>query len=216
MSILTGPEILRTIRRTHSFKEAGWPPPIPMIEIEPFAEERLGPNSYDVSLSAQLRVYASHHSGLGPLGVFNPLDCRKDNPTVPFTIPEEGFVLLPGTLYLGSTVERTVTAGLTPWLDGRSSIGRLGIQIHATAGRGDDGWCGQWTMEIQCIYPVRIYAGMKIGQLTFFTITGERKPYSGRYQDQAGPTPSRLWQGDEDQRGTLPEANVESNDPPMS
>ena len=124
----------------------------------------------------------------------------KQNHTVKeTTIPKEGYVLYPGVLYLGCTVERTQCAGLVPWLDGRSSVGRLGLSIHVTAGRGDSGFgmadpegC-TWTLEMSVIQPLRIYAGVRIGQLTFMTLEGEQTSYDGRYTKQDGPVASRLW-----------------------
>lgn len=206
MSILTGPEIVRIVSRTRGFREAGTTPPLPMIDIDPFDESRAGPNSYDVLLGNKLRVYTlytpaqlSMFMGLADLSNCRTyLDVREANPTHEIEIPESGYLLQPGVLYLGHTVERTMTAGCVPWLDGRSSIGRLGIQIHATAGRGDDGFgCNDvggcsWTMEISVVHPVLVYPNLRIGQLTFFTIEGERLPYSGRYTKQDGPTASKL------------------------
>ncbi len=90
-----------------------------------------------------------------------------------FEIPEEGFVLEPNTLYLGVTAEYTESHAHVPFLEGKSSTGRLGIDIHATAGKGDVGFCNAWTLEISCIQPVRIYAGMPIGQLIYFAVEGK-------------------------------------------
>lgn len=209
MAILTGPEIIRLIGSTRASKrwaaDHGVPEVlfVPRLDIEPFDPARAGPNSYDVTLADKLLVYNLVNSsayllyGSGAaLEYRNELDVRRETPTTELTIPPDGMVLLPGILYLGSTVERTACHGLIPWLDGRSSVGRLGIQIHATAGRGDDGWEGTWTLEITVTHPVRVYPGMRIGQLTFFTTRGERAPYAGRYQHQAGPTASRMHQPD--------------------
>jgi dCTP deaminase len=90
-----------------------------------------------------------------------------------FEIGDEGFVIQPGELYLGVTIEYTETYCAVPFLEGKSSVGRLGIDIHATAGKGDVGFCNTWTLEISCVKPVRIYAGMPIGQLIYFTVNGE-------------------------------------------
>ena len=98
---------------------------------------------------------------------------REHNKIELFEIPLEGFVLQPGTLYLGVTSEYTETHAHVPFLEGKSSTGRLGIDIHATAGKGDVGFCNTWTLEISCAQPVRIYAGMPIGQLIYFVVDGE-------------------------------------------
>ncbi len=210
MSVLSGPEIKRLVERTARLKKAArenntpWPPGdefCPLLEITPFTPEHVGPNSYDVRLGDRLLTY----QGIGEYSEnYVVLDCRKDNPTVEHIIPDEGIVLEPGRLYLGSTVERTWCAGLTPWCDGRSSVGRLGMQIHMTAGRGDDGFGGHveggcaWTLEIAVVHPLRVYANMRVGQLTFFTLQGKRQAYTGKYTQQTNPTASRLWMDDKE------------------
>lgn len=132
------------------------------IVIEPFNKKYLGSNSYDVHLSKYLAVYSE-----------KILDAKKHNQVTHFEIPDEGYVLQPGTLYLGVTQEYTETHQHVPFLEGKSSTGRLGIDIHATAGKGDVGFCNTWTLEISCVHPVRIYAGMPIGQLIYFPVVGE-------------------------------------------
>lgn len=139
------------------------------IVIEPFRPDCLGTNSYDVHLGKFLAVYRD------PV-----LDARKHNQIDHFEIPEEGFVLQPGILYLGVTEEYTETHHTVPFLEGKSSVGRLGIDIHATAGKGDVGFCNTWTLEISCTQPVRIYAGMPIGQLIYFRVEGEIENYYSR------------------------------------
>ncbi|OAV42706.1 dCTP deaminase [Lewinella sp. 4G2] len=136
------------------------------IVIEPFDRGNLGTNSYDVHLSKHLARYENHI-----------LDARKHNPIVHEEIPEEGFLLHPNTLYLGSTLEYTETHSSVPFLEGKSSVGRLGIDIHATAGKGDVGFCNHWTLEISCTHPVRVYAGMPIGQLIYFGVEGDIENY---------------------------------------
>lgn len=171
MSILTGDAIVAAYRAGN-------------LVIDPFDESRVGPNSYDVTLSSELRVY----SGL-------TLDMKKDNDSVLFVIPDEGLILYPGGLYLGSTVERVGSDHYVTYLDGRSSVGRLGIQIHCTAGRGDLAFTGRWTLEILVAKPVRVYAGVKIGQATFHTVEGTRsRLYKGKYVPIEGAVPSRMWQ----------------------
>lgn len=132
------------------------------ILVEPFSRECLGTNSYDVHLGKHLAVYKDE-----------VLDAKKHNEIDHFTIPEEGFVLKPNQLYLGVTLEYTETHAHVPFLEGKSSTGRLGIDIHATAGKGDVGFCNTWTLEISVTHAVRIYAGMPIGQLIYFAVEGE-------------------------------------------
>ncbi len=148
------------------------------IVIEPFDRQALGTNSYDVHLGPTLKTYAKSTKRTEPIKIQTEygietfertvLDCKLDNQTVRHEIGPEGFVLSPGTRYLGSTKEYPETRKHVPFLDGKSSIGRLGITIHCTAGRGDVGFCNHWTLEIHVIEPVRIYAGMPIGQLIYF------------------------------------------------
>lgn len=138
------------------------------IKIEPFDKESLGTNSYDVKLGKWLAVYKS-----------DILDAKTHNHIDRFEIPEEGYILLPSKLYLGVTEEYTETFDYVPFLEGKSSIGRLGIDIHATAGKGDAGFCNTWTLEISVKQPVRIYAGMPIGQLIYFKMDGTAiNPYN--------------------------------------
>lgn len=132
------------------------------IVIDPFDRKNLGSNSYDVHLG---KYFAMYNETL--------LDARKHNEITHFEIPDDGYVLLPGNLYLGVTAEYTETHAHVPFLEGKSSTGRLGIDIHATAGKGDVGFCNAWTLEISCVQPVRIYAGMPIGQLIYFPVEGE-------------------------------------------
>ena len=131
------------------------------IVIEPFDRKNLGTNSYDVHLGKYLAVYKDR-----------VLDAKKHNTIEHFEIPADGFVLQPNTLYLGVTLEYTETHAHVPFLEGKSSTGRLGIDIHATAGKGDVGFCNTWTLEISSTQPVRIYAGMPIGQLIYFVVEG--------------------------------------------
>lgn len=132
------------------------------IVIDPFRRENLGTNSYDVALGKWLALYEN-----------DILDARLHNKIRVFEIPEEGYVLMPNRLYLGVTEEYTETRNYVPFLEGKSSVGRLGIDIHATAGKGDAGFCNNWTLEISVKQPVRIYSGMPIGQIIYFTIAGE-------------------------------------------
>ena len=132
------------------------------IIIEPFRKENLGTNSYDVHLGKWLAVYENEI-----------LDAKSHNKVKKFEIPDEGIILLPSKLYLGVTEEYTETRNYVPFLEGKSSTGRLGIDIHATAGKGDAGFCNYWTLEISVKMPVRIYKGMPIGQIIYFEMKGE-------------------------------------------
>ncbi|KKQ20842.1 MAG: Deoxycytidine triphosphate deaminase [Candidatus Nomurabacteria bacterium GW2011_GWA1_37_20] len=132
------------------------------IVIKPFDIKNMGGNSYDVHLSKYFSQY-----------VDKTLDAKKHNKVKHFEIPEIGFVLKPGQLYLCTTVEYTETHKHVPFLEGKSSTGRLGIDIHATAGKGDVGYCGYWTMEISTSKPVRIYPGMQIAQLIYYAVDGK-------------------------------------------
>ncbi len=142
------------------------------IVIEPFDRSCLGTNSYDVHLGKYLARYTSF-----------PLDAKKHNKIEHFEIGPEGYVLEPGNLYLGVTQEYTETHTTVPFLEGKSSIGRLGIDIHATAGKGDVGFCNTWTLEISCVHPVRVYEGMPIGQLIYFMIEGDIENYYNKKSD---------------------------------
>lgn len=158
------------------------------IVIEPLDLKNLGTNSYDVHLSANLAVYTNR-----------VLDAKKHNKVEHFTIPEEGFVLQANTLYLGVTKEYTETHTTVPFLEGKSSVGRLGIDIHATAGKGDVGFCNTWTLEISVTQPVRVYAGMPIGQLIYFKVDGDidnyyNKKQNAKYIDRTTkPVESMMW-----------------------
>ena len=132
------------------------------IIIEPFDDVNLNPNSYNLSLHNELLVYEEV-----------VLDMRKSNRVTRVDIPAEGLVLTPNQLYLGRTIERTETHNLVPMIEGRSSIGRLGLFVHVTAGFGDVGFCGYWTLEMFAVQPVKIYPGVSICQLFFHQIAGD-------------------------------------------
>lgn len=134
------------------------------IIITPFDEQNMGGNSYDVHLSKYFATY-----------VDKEIDAKKHNKVEHFEITNEGYVLEPGKLYLASTLEYTESHAHVPFLEGKSSTGRLGIDIHATAGKGDVGFCGYWTLEISTNIPVRVYPGMPIGQLIYYKVEGEVK-----------------------------------------
>lgn len=167
--ILSGKEI-----KKHISKE---------IIIEPYDEKRINPNSYNLSLYKELLVYEDH-----------VLDMKKPNATKKIMIPEEGLLLEPNRLYLGRTNEFTKTDHYVPMLEGRSSTGRLGLFIHVTAGFGDIGFAGYWTLEIFCVQPVRIYPDVEICQIYYHDIDGEYDLYSsGKYQNNTGIQASLMY-----------------------
>ena len=144
------------------------------IVIDPFDEQQLNPNSYNLILHDELLVYEEV-----------VLDMRNDNRVRRITIPKKGLLLNPNQLYLGRTVERTETHELVPMVEGRSSIGRLGLFVHVTAGFGDVGFQGFWTMEMFAVQPVRIYPGVPICQIFYHEITGDIVEYQSlKYQNQ--------------------------------
>lgn len=153
------------------------------ILIEPFNDRQLGPNSYNLRLHNELLTYED-----------SVLDMKKQHAVKKIMIPEEGLVLEPNKLYLGRTMEYTKTDCYVPMLEGRSSIGRLGMFIHVTAGFGDVGFNGFWTLEIFCIQPIRIYPAVEICQIFYHTIEGDYTRYmSNKYQNNQGIQPSLLY-----------------------
>ena len=158
------------------------------IVIDPYDRDCLGTNSYDVHLSKFMACY-----------IDEIIDAKKHNQVEHFEIPTEGIVLNPGKTYLGSTEEYTETRKYVPFLEGKSSVGRLGIDIHATAGKGDVGFCNHWTLEISVSQPVRVYAGMPIGQLIYFKVDGEvevdyASKLSAKYNQRTPrPVESMMW-----------------------
>lgn len=167
--ILTGLEIERRIGKD--------------IIIDPFDPNLINPNSYNLRLANEILVYSEA-----------TLDMKRPNPTEKIDIPEDGMILSPGRLYLGRTLEYTETKGLVPMLEGRSSIGRLGMFVHITAGFGDVGFKGFWTLEISVISPIKIYPGVEICQIFYHTVEGKIKDYeSKKYQANTGIQPSMLY-----------------------
>jgi len=153
------------------------------IVIEPFDEANLNPNSYNLTLHDELMIYEEVE-----------LDMRKPNRVRRIEIPGEGLVIQPGHLYLGRTIERTETHQLVPMIEGRSSIGRLGLFVHVTAGFGDVGFRGFWTLEMFAVQPVRIYPGVPICQIFYHDVRGEITEYaSDKYQDNRDIQPSLLF-----------------------
>jgi dCTP deaminase len=176
--ILTGPEILRQVK-------------LGEIEIDPFVPEHVNPASVDLTLGREIMEYdVPEECGRRR----NWLDAREKNPTFTHMMGER-YLLEPGRLYLMHTIERVCAKKFVPVLDGKSSLARLGVSIHATAGFGDPGFDGQWTLEVTCVLPVRLYAGMRVAQMRFHAVQGEVEQYAGNYVGEAsrGPVASRSW-----------------------
>ena len=154
------------------------------ITIKPFSPQRVNPNSYNLRLYHELLIYED-----------KLLDMKQKPTARRITIPDTGYVLQPGHVYLGRTLEYTKTLEYVPMLEGRSSIGRLGILIHVTAGFGDVGFTGYWTLEIACIQPIRIYAGVEICQIYYHTVSDCYDLYShGKYSNNHDIQISKLYQ----------------------
>ena len=158
------------------------------IKVDPFNRDHLGTNSIDLTLNPNMMVYSNH-----------VLDCRATNDTLNITIPEKGFVLQPGELYIASTNEYTETLNAVPKLEGKSSLGRLGLFIHITAGYGDVGFKGTWTLELVATIPLRIYPNMKICQISYHAISDKPlvsydEKEDAKYSGQIGATASKMEQ----------------------
>src|SRR5204863_995836 len=168
------------------------------IEIDPFDERSLQPSSIDLHVD---RTFRTFHNAR-----YAYIDVKKEMPGLTELTEVEGdtpFILHPGEFVLGSTLERVrLPDDLVARLEGKSSLGRLGLLIHSTAGFIDPGWDGHVTLELSNVanLPITIYHGMKIGQISFVQLSEPaEKPYGSgelgsKYQGQMGPTPSRYWQ----------------------
>lgn len=154
------------------------------IFIDPYNEKNVGPNSIDLTLNPKLLVYDNH-----------VLDMDKKNPTRDIIIPNDGLMLLPGVFYLGSTNEVATSDRYVPFLEGRSSVARLGITVHAAAGVGDIGFAvvnrkptgATWTLEISVAKPVIVYPNRRVCQVIFLEGVGdicEEYMYHGKYNHQ--------------------------------
>jgi len=175
------------------------------IIIEPYTKKNVSVNSVDATLSKYLLTYE-------PVDVMfsdefdsyivvrkKPtafIDMRKKNPVYQLEIPEDGIILIPGILYLGSTVEQIGSTVFVPMYEGRSSMARLGIQSHISAGFGDMGFVSNWTLEITVVHPVKFYPGVRIGQVYFHKTAVSAKGkdlYHGKYNKQSGPQSSKSY-----------------------
>jgi deoxycytidine triphosphate deaminase len=167
--ILTGCEIFKNFK-------AG------KIHIKPFIKENLNPNSYNFRLGKSLKIYKK--------GILDP---AKLNDYEEIEIPEKGLILEPHKLYLGHTIEEMGSDFFVPTMQARSSIGRLGLYIYLNSGLGDIGFKRQWTLELHSIHRLKVYPGMKIGQMLFWEPKGKIKLYEGKYKDSVGPEVSQIW-----------------------
>ncbi|HEX7625655.1 MAG TPA: dCTP deaminase [Gaiellaceae bacterium] len=168
------------------------------IKIDPFDAGLIQPSSVDVRVDRHFRVFRNSRYPYIDVkqeqeGLTEPVEIEDDEP----------FILHPGEFVLGSTLERVALPDdLVARLEGKSSLGRLGLLIHSTAGFIDPGWDGHVTLELSNVanLPITIYFGMKIGQISFMQMTEPAEsPYGSsslgsKYQGQRGPTPSRYWQ----------------------
>lgn len=167
--ILSGQKIFEEIR-------------IGNIQISDFDVKRLNPNSYNLRLGYDIMRYSSI-----------VLDPKKKNNIICSRISKEGYILNPGILYLCRTIEMTYTEKYVPMIEGRSSIGRLGLSIHITAGFGDIGYRGNWTLELSAIHPIKIYPEMEIAQIVFHTIEGDYDLYNGKYNNATAIKSSQMY-----------------------
>lgn len=154
--------------------------------------ERLN-HYYGDEYAARARKKGFHTPCYGKRRMIEPLDCAVEEKIVDLFIPPEGIILWPNVLYLGHTEEYTETRCFVPTIEGRSGVGRMGIQVHLTAGFGDVHFQGDWTLEVLVVHPVRVYAGMEVCQIAYTAPVGEILPYRGNYQGQRGPKSSMLW-----------------------
>jgi dCTP deaminase len=152
------------------------------IRIDPFAPDQVNPNSYNFRLGRSVKHYKN-----------TALDPKVRQETIMEEIPPEGFVLQPDRIYLGHTEETMGSDFYVPIIRARSSVARLGLFVHVTADLIDIGSYNQWTLQLHAIQPVRVYAGMPIGQVTFWCVKGEITLYKGKYQGSKGPMESEIY-----------------------
>jgi len=179
------------------------------IIVEPFNKDNVGPNSIDVTLYNKLITYVEcdiewnghNYYVLEKKSTLDYLDMKKEIQTYELTIPEEGLILTPGILYLGCTNEKAGSEYFIPMYEGRSSMARLGIQSHLSAGFGDINFKSNWTLEITVVHPTKIYPDIRIGQVYFHEVNEEsrlkllnmNKQYSGKYTNQIEPQKSKSY-----------------------
>lgn len=152
------------------------------ITIDPFNSSSIQPNSYDFELGSTIVVYKDR-----------VLDARLNNAIEKIEMDESGLTLYPGQIYLGHTKEIMGSKQYVPIIRARSSVARLGLFVHVTADLIDIGSINQWTLQLNPVQPVRVYPGMRIGQVTFWTVKGAINLYQGKYQNSRGPQASRAY-----------------------
>lgn len=167
--ILTGSEITKQVKKNR-------------ITISMFDKNNVNPNSYNVELGEYLKVYED-----------DVLDSKKQLKTKIIPIPDDGLVLEPNKIYLGFTKEIIGSDFFVPTITGRSSTGRLGLFVQITADLVDIGFKGNLTFQLHAVQPLRIYKGMKIGQIMFWKPKGKIKLYKGKYQNSVGPQESKVY-----------------------
>lgn len=189
MSILLGTEIKEAIKNKEIF-------------VSPYNEKNVSINSIDVTLSKNLTTYQkveiikdkNGNNRIQPVEDLDFIDMKAENKVYEIEIPEDGLIIVPGILYLGSTVEKAGSAIFVPMYEGRSSMARLGIQSHISAGFGDLGFQSNWTLEINVVHPVKIYPNIRIGQVFFHRVeedaVKQQSLYNGKYVSQEGPKSS--------------------------
>jgi len=199
MSVLLGSKIIKEVSNGK-------------IIIEPFNESFVGPNSIDITLANKLITYEhceirkiDGEYTVVPAKIFGYrepiIDMAKENIIYELEIPEEGLVLSPNILYLGCTNEKAGSDFYIPMYEGRSSMARLGIQSHVSAGFGDIFFKSYWTLEITVIHKTKIYPNCRIGQVYFHQVDendrnkliGMKKYYQGKYTNQKGPQKSKSY-----------------------
>lgn len=156
------------------------------IVVDPFDPHCLNPNSYNLALAPDAIFFGKQHP---------PLDMKEPARGKEIVLLEDGYLLKPGELLLGGTVEWTASHNLVPKIEGRSSLARMGLSVHITAGYGDIGYCGKWTLEMTCVLPIKIYPFVKICQIEWMVPVGEiTQTYHGKYQHANGVRPSSFFE----------------------
>jgi dCTP deaminase len=167
--ILTGKKILEEVREGK-------------IRIDPFDSSRLTTNSYDLALGKKLIRYTSE-----------PLDPKVKPEFETLEIPPEGFVMEPGDFFLGHTEEKLGSDHYVPIIHAKSGTARMGLFVHVTSDLIDLGFYGNLTFQLYATLPVRLSAGMKLAQVTFWIPKGDKELYAGKYQHSEGPQISRAY-----------------------
>lgn len=152
------------------------------IVIEPYNSDDINPNSYNYTLGSYVKVYKNYE-----------LDSKYKQEVEIIEIPDEGLVLYPDKIYLGYTEEIIGSDYYVPVITGRSSTGRLGLFVQITSDLVDIGFKGRLTLQLHSTQPVRVYKGMKIGQIMFWKVFGNVDLYKGKYQSSNEPRESEVW-----------------------